>query len=102
MCAADVDDTVLEPGNPMGRLNELTRSISVYYNREDKAMVISDYTKGNPERLGYNGCARPYHVHAKVAQIDCTPVVPGGLFDVEHSYYLLGDITRRTSTIGLA
>lgn len=94
MCAADVDDTVLEPGNPMGRLNELTRNISVYYNREDKAMVVSDYTKGNPERLGYNGCARPYHVHAKVAQVDCTPVVPGGLFDVEHSYYLLGDITR--------
>jgi esterase/lipase superfamily enzyme len=94
MCAPDVDDTVLEPDQPLGRLNELTRNVNVYCNRQDKAMMISDSTKGNPERLGYNGAARPYHVHSKVNQIDCTPVVPGGLFDVEHSYYMLGDITR--------
>jgi len=37
---------------------------------------------------------RADHVHSKVNQIDCTPVVPGGLFAVEHSYYMLGDITR--------
>ena len=94
MCAPDVDDTVLEPDQALGRLNELTRNINVYFNRQDKAMMISDSTKGNPERLGYNGSARPYHVHSKVNQIDCTPVVPGGLLDVEHSYYMLGDITR--------
>ena len=94
MCSADVDDTVLEPDQPLGQLNELTRSINVYYNREDKAMMISETTKGNPERLGYNGCARPYHVHAKVFQIDCTSVVPGGLLSIEHSYYTLGDIHR--------
>ncbi|MFZ1083022.1 MAG: alpha/beta hydrolase [Candidatus Kryptoniota bacterium] len=94
MCAADVDDTVLEPAKPLGRLNELTRSINVYYNRDDKAMMISETTKGNPERLGYNGCARPYHVHSKVFQIDCTSMVPGGFLAVEHSYYTLGDINR--------
>ena len=94
MCAADVDDTALEPDQPLGRLNELARSINVYYNRDDKAMVFSETTKGNPERLGYNGCARPYHVHSKVFQIDCTTVVPGSLFSVEHSYYTLGDINR--------
>jgi esterase/lipase superfamily enzyme len=94
LCAADVDDTVLEPDQPLGKLNELTRSINVYYNRHDKAMMISDTTKGNPERLGYNGNARPYHVHSKVFQIDCSSVVPGGLLAAEHSYYTLGDIHR--------
>ena len=57
-------------------------------------MMISDVTKGNPERLGFNGNARPYHVHSKINQIDCTPVVPGGIFSTEHSYYMLADINR--------
>lgn len=94
MCAADVDDDVLEQGEPLGRLDELTRNISVYFNRQDKAMITSETTKGNAERLGYNGCAHPYNVHSKVYQVDCTAVVPGGVFATQHSYYLLGDINR--------
>ena len=33
------------------------------------------------------GPARPAHVHNKVHQVDCTPIVKGL---VEHSYYLVG------------
>ncbi len=94
LCAADVDDDVFESDKPLGRLHELARGVSIYYNREDKALLIADTTKGHPERLGSNGCARSYHVHTKIFQIDCTPVVPGGLLAVEHSYYLLADINR--------
>jgi len=94
MCSPAVADTVLESGQPMERLNELTRSISVYYNRDDKAIIIGDTTKSTEELLGHNGCAHPYLLHSKVNQIDCTGIVPGGLFDTKHGYFLLGDINR--------
>lgn len=89
MCAPDVDDTVFELGKPMARLPELARCVTIYHNRQDKAMCISDYTKGNPERLGCSGAARPGQLHNKVNQVDCTPVVQGEDF-VEHSYYQVG------------
>jgi len=89
LCAADVDDNVLEPSQEMGSLHEVTRSISVYYNRGDTALHVSDYTKGNPERLGTSGAARPALLHNKVCQIDCSPIVHGL---VEHSYYLTGHV----------
>jgi esterase/lipase superfamily enzyme len=101
MCSADVDDDVLEPGQPMERLDELCRCISVYYNRSDKALIISDKTKGNPERLGTNGAAHPHLLHNKVHQIDCTYAVTG---IVEHSYYMNGAVNAdiRESIEGFA
>ncbi|MDK2744578.1 MAG: alpha/beta fold hydrolase [Nitrospira sp.] len=89
LCSPDVDDNVLEEGHPLGRVHELARSVSVYYNRGDAALVISDFTKGNPDRLGSNGPARPSLVHNKVNQIDCSGIVKGL---VEHSYYLVGNV----------
>lgn len=89
LCAPDVDDTALEPGQPLGKINQLARQVSVYHNRGDTAMVISDYSKGQPERLGGAGAARPGQLHRKVQQVDCSPVVTGL---VEHSYYLAGNI----------
>lgn len=89
LCSPDVDDTALEEGQPLGRLHEMARSVSVYHNRGDVALVVSDYTKGNPDRLGSNGPARPTLVHNKVQDIDCTSIVKGL---VEHSYYLVGNV----------
>lgn len=89
LCAPDVDDNVLEEGQPLGNLDQLTRHVTVYFNREDKAMVVSDYTKGNPDRLGGVGAAHPALLHNKISQVDCTPVVHGLS---GHSYYLTGSI----------
>ncbi len=91
LCAADVDDNVLERGNPMARLHELTRNVTVYFNRGDAALHVSDYTKGNPDRLGTAGSAHPSAVHSKIHQVDCSPIVSGF---VEHSYYLCGRINQ--------
>jgi esterase/lipase superfamily enzyme len=89
MCAADVDDDALEDGKPLARLPEIAGSVSIYHNAEDKAMDVSDYTKGNPDRLGKNGAAHPTLLHNKINVVNCTPVVDDiGL--VEHSYYLCG------------
>lgn len=89
MCAPDVNDNVFEPNKPLEHLHGLTRNVSVYHNHGDVAMYISDYTKSNPERLGFSGAAKPALLHNKVHQIDCTRVV-GGM--VEHSYYLSGRV----------
>lgn len=101
MCAPDVDADGFEAGKPLARLPELARNVTVYYNRGDKSMYVSDYTKGNPDRLGNDGVARPTLLNAKVHTVDCSPVVKSeGL--IEHSYYLVGYVTDdiRLSTDG--
>lgn len=89
LCAPDVDADALEPGHPMGDLHELARAVTVYHNTGDVALHVSDYTKGNPDRLGSFGAARAALLPDKVQQVDCSKIV-GGL--VEHSYYLAGRV----------
>ncbi len=89
LCAPDVDSSVLEPGQAMGDLHELARTVSVYHNTGDVALHVSDFTKGNPDRLGSQGAARAALLPDKVEQIDCSAIV-GGF--VEHSYYLDGRV----------
>lgn len=89
LCAPDVDADALEPGRPMGDLYQLARGVTVYHNTGDVALHVSDYTKGNPERLGSHGASRAALLPDKVQQVDCSRIV-GGL--VEHSYYLDGRV----------
>lgn len=85
LCSPDVDDNAFEQGNPLSRLTEICHGVHVYFNKGDTALHISDRTKGNPDRLGNHGVARPALLHRKVRMIDCSPVV-GGF--TEHSYYM--------------
>lgn len=92
LASADVDNDALEQESKLGRLPEIARRVSVYYNTGDEALMISDKTKGNPDRLGQRGPKHPLDVPAGVVDVDCSGIV-GGL--VEHSYYLdeaIGDI----------
>ncbi len=92
LCAPDVDDNALEAGQPLAQVDQIARGVTIYHNRNDKAMVISDYTKGNPERLGGTGAAHPAQLHNKVQQVDCTAAAHGrGI--AEHSYYLDGNVS---------
>ena len=81
--------TFSKRGKQLGRLHEVCRNVNVYFNRGDLALRGSDYTKGNSDRLGTNGVARPAKLHQKVYQIDCSEIVDGFM---EHSYYLQGHI----------
>ena len=87
MCAADVADDVFERGKPMERLPEMARTVAIYHNKGDLAMPISDYTKGNTDRLGWGGPSRPADLDGRVHAVDCSPIVQGL---VEHSYYNCG------------
>jgi esterase/lipase superfamily enzyme len=84
LAAADEDDDALEKDYKLKRLPELCRRVSVYFNRGDRALNVSDWTKGNPDRLGSDGPSRPTEIPMKVSLVDCGDVV-GGL--VEHSYF---------------
>ena len=55
LCAPDVADDVFEPGKPMRQLPEMAQNVTIYHNKGDLAMPVSDYTKGNTDRLGWGG-----------------------------------------------
>jgi esterase/lipase superfamily enzyme len=88
LMAADADDDAFEHPHKLRELPRLGRRVSVCFNRNDRAMALSDATKGNPDRLGDDGPRAPCLIPAKVSQIDCTRVADGV---IEHSYYLDSD-----------
>lgn len=85
LMAADEDDDAFEHAHKMKPLPRLAKRVNVYFNNNDRAMAISDKTKGNPDRLGDDGPRVPRGIPGKVTLIDCTPAVEG---IVEHSYFL--------------
>ncbi len=89
LCAPDIGEEAFEQGQPLQQLHCLARDVTIYFNRGDTAMYISDYTKGNSDRLGHGGVANPLVLHRNVQQVDCSEVVTG---IVEHSYFLDGRI----------
>ena len=101
LCAPDVADDVFEAGEPMRRLPEMSQNVTIYHNKGDRAMPVSDFTKGNTDRLGWHGVNRPGDLDGRVHQVDCSPIVTGL---IEHSYYLCGDVNDdiRKSIIGVS
>jgi esterase/lipase superfamily enzyme len=88
MCAPDVTTDALEPGKPLAQLAHLSQTVSVYYNKQDKPLLLSTTTKHLHERLGRTGSSRPSAVDRTFMHIDCTKVVEDGIS--EHGYYLNG------------
>ncbi len=91
LCAPDVDDDVFERPEGLGRVHQVAQAVAIYHNANDTALKISDYTKGNPDRLGQRGAARPQALHQKIYQVDCAPLVSGL---TQHSYYTNGRVAR--------
>lgn len=73
----------------MRRLPQLARNVTVYHNRGDLSMPVSDYTKGNSDRLGWAGANRPADLAGRLHQVDCSDIGGGG---VEHSYHHCGRV----------
>jgi len=91
LCAPDVDDDAFEGEAPLARVHQVSQAVAIYHNPHDTALKISDFTKGNPDRLGQRGAARPQQLHQKVYQVDCAPLVTGL---TQHSYYTNGLVAR--------
>lgn len=84
LIAADEDADAFEHDHKLALLPRLARRVTVYHNREDIPLAISDLTKGNPDRLGADGPTHPHLLPAKVTVVDCTDVVTGLQ---EHRYH---------------
>jgi esterase/lipase superfamily enzyme len=84
LMAADEDDDAFELDFKLEPLPRIGNTVNVYFNRGDTALVVSDYTKNNPTRLGSQGPRHPLNVPANVTIVDASEVCSGF---VEHSYY---------------
>lgn len=98
LMAADADNDALEEDRRLGRLHEICNGINVYFSRDDRALMISDITKFNPDRLGATGPKRRDRLSRKVSLIDCrhvdqpdrTSEEDGKQWDLSvHQYYRL-------------
>ncbi len=85
LTAADEDDDTFEYEYKLANLPNTAQRVTVYFNSGDLALTTSDYTKGNPDRLGHDGPKKPHNISAKVVLVDASSVV-GGF--TEHSYHV--------------
>jgi esterase/lipase superfamily enzyme len=91
LTAADEDNDAFEFDYKLATLPDLAQRITVYFNNSDLALTISDYAKGNPDRLGHDGPNKPHQIPAKVVLVDASGVVFGLTSDDYHSYHVSND-----------
>lgn len=87
LMAPDEDDDAFECVDKLQRLPELAEAVHVYFARNDRALTISDLTKGNPDRLGSTGPRTLSDLPHKVVLVDCQQVSDTSLTDANHQYY---------------
>ncbi len=87
LAAADEDDDALSDMLKLKPLPEIGRRVSVYFAPQDRALVISDTTKGNPDRLGSDGPKLIDNLPAKVVLVDSRDVAFEGTPWTAHQYY---------------
>lgn len=85
--AADEDDDAFEFSYKLESLPDLARRVTVYFNPGDKALLVSDVTKGNPDRLGAGGPRNARTLPDKVSLVDVEPVEDLAEDPTGHQYY---------------
>lgn len=88
LASPDEDDDTFERDDKMKCLPGLARQVTVYHNPHDMALVVSDKTKTNPDRLGSDGPRLIDMIPKKVVVVDCRNVAKGADEKVQHSYYI--------------
>ena len=107
LAAADEDSDGFESTMKLRYLTELSRRTTVYINFQDVVLHVSEWTKGNPDRLGKSGPRNPERIPSNVTVINCSKVITQkqvtDLEDVElgdanettHQYYRNDETVRR-------
>ena len=89
LMAADEDDDAFEHDYKFRLLPELAKAVHVYFTPDDRALVISDVTKRNPDRLGSLGPRIRENVPRKLVLVDCRNVDRSEGDLSNHQYYRL-------------
>ena len=87
LMAADEDDDAFEKNHKLKPLLRLARWIHVYHSDDDRSLVISDTTKFNPNRLGFDGPRNLSAIDKRVFVVDCEDVDDTEFLHVNHQYY---------------
>lgn len=74
LVAADEDGDAFDCDFKFAYLTHMARRVTVYFNRNDFALSISDKVKFNPARLGQQGPDRPHNLPGNATIVDCTEV----------------------------
>lgn len=91
LMAADEDADAFESEQKLSLLTELANAIHVYHTEDDRALKISDLTKGNPERLGADGPRNLDQLSPRIFTVDCKKVDDTITEHGRHQYYRLRD-----------
>ncbi len=102
LAAPDEDDDAFERDDKLKALPQLGRQVTVYFNPNDKGLVVSDLTKANPDRLGSDGPRMVDMLPKKVAPVDCREVAGDADPFIEHSYYIRSEAMTRDMDAVLA
>ncbi|HWU80443.1 MAG TPA: alpha/beta fold hydrolase [Caulobacter sp.] len=87
LAAPDEDDDTFELDSKLKPLPRIGRQVTIYFNPSDLALITSDKTKGNPDRLGSDGPRLVDLLPKKVVLVDCRNVARDADMLVGHSYY---------------
>lgn len=89
LAAPDEDDDAFESDAKLRPLSQIARRITLYHNSRDRALLVSDKTKANPDRLGSDGPRMLDLLPKKIVVVDCRRVAPSADDDIAyHSYFL--------------
>lgn len=95
LAAPDEDNDAFEKEEKFKRLPAICRAVHLYYSPDDRALVISDRTKRNPDRLGSDGPRLLDGLPRKLHLIDCRHVDRSGFAGTDdlsvHQYYRLSE-----------
>ncbi len=85
LMAADVDSDALGLPDKLGPLTYFAGRVGVWFDPTDRALIISDVTKLNPDRLGQEGASHPQYLHSRVELINVRHI--GDRSAMRHDYY---------------
>lgn len=105
LVAADEDADALGDVHKLGLLFELAQNVHVYHSIDDRALQISDATKGNPDRLGADGPNDLATLPPRVFAVDCSEVDETIFEHGRHQYYrirqeVIDDIKQILTGVG--
>lgn len=89
LMAADEDADCFETTQKLGLLPDLARFVHVYHASDDRALRVSDVTKGNPDRLGSDGPKNMERIDNRIFAVDCGAVSSTEPEHGRHQYYRL-------------
>jgi esterase/lipase superfamily enzyme len=94
LAAADEDADTFDFDTKMKPLSQLAQQILVYHTPRDRALIVSDLTKGNPDRLGAGGPDNTRSLNDKISVVDVSEALSGDDDFTNHQYFRVNTRVR--------